>query len=113
VSRCFQFQERSHFSSARTIKRFPLTAAELSKKFRKPHRRTRGEPKQQRKRAEVKDTGGGHQLLFDQAGPQHIDSNGRMIWIADAHRDNGKRFIVRADEKPSVFLELGSDDSGR
>ena len=26
-----------------------------------------------------------------------IDSNGRTIWIADAHRD-GKRFIVRADE---------------
>ena len=25
-----------------------------------------------------------------------IDSNGRTIWIADAHRDNGKRFVVRA-----------------
>jgi len=22
-----------------------------------------------------------------------------MIWIADAHRDDGKRFVVRADEK--------------
>ena len=28
-----------------------------------------------------------------------IDSNGRTIWIADAHRDDGKRFVVRADEK--------------
>jgi hypothetical protein len=28
-----------------------------------------------------------------------IDSNGRTIWIADAHGDNGKRFVVRADEK--------------
>src|SRR6476619_4194558 len=27
-----------------------------------------------------------------------IDSNGRTIWIADAHRDDGKRDVVRADE---------------
>jgi hypothetical protein len=27
-------------------------------------------------------------------------------WIADAHRDDGKRFVVRADEKLSAFLEL-------
>jgi len=27
------------------------------------------------------------------------------IWIADAHRD-GKRFIVRADEKLTAFVEL-------
>jgi hypothetical protein len=27
-----------------------------------------------------------------------IDSNGRTIWIADAHRDDGKRFVMRADE---------------
>src|SRR4029450_11546090 len=26
-----------------------------------------------------------------------IDSSGRTIWIADAHRDDGKRFAVRAD----------------
>jgi len=30
---------------------------------------------------------------------------GRTIWIVDAHRD-GKRFIVRADEKLSAFVEL-------
>jgi hypothetical protein len=35
-----------------------------------------------------------------------IDSNGRRIWIADAHRDNGKRFVVRSDEKLAAFLEL-------
>jgi hypothetical protein len=35
-----------------------------------------------------------------------IDSNGRTIWIADAHRGNGKRFVVHADEKLTAFLEL-------
>jgi hypothetical protein len=30
---------------------------------------------------------------------------GRTIWTVDAHRD-GKRFIVRADEKLNAFLEL-------
>jgi hypothetical protein len=37
-----------------------------------------------------------------------IDSSGRTIWIADAHRDNGKRFVVHADEKLTAFLELES-----
>jgi hypothetical protein len=27
-----------------------------------------------------------------------LDSEGRTIWVADAHRDDGKRFVVRADE---------------
>jgi len=36
-----------------------------------------------------------------------IDSVGRTIWIADAHRD-GQRFIVRADELLTAFLELES-----
>jgi hypothetical protein len=35
-----------------------------------------------------------------------IDREGRIIWIADAHRDDGNRFIVRADEKLTAFLEL-------
>jgi hypothetical protein len=35
-----------------------------------------------------------------------VDSQGRTIWIVDAHRDDGRRFIVRADEKLSAFLEL-------
>jgi hypothetical protein len=28
------------------------------------------------------------------------------IWIADAQCDNGKRFVARADEKLTTFLEL-------
>jgi hypothetical protein len=32
-----------------------------------------------------------------------VDSEGRMMWIADAHRDDGKRFVVRADEKLTAF----------
>jgi hypothetical protein len=28
------------------------------------------------------------------------------IFVADAHRDNGKRFVVRGDEKVTAFLEL-------
>jgi hypothetical protein len=32
-----------------------------------------------------------------------IDCNGRTIWIVDAHRDDGKRFVVRADEKLTAF----------
>jgi hypothetical protein len=35
-----------------------------------------------------------------------IDSEGRTIWIVDAHRDDGRRFIVHADEKHSAFVEL-------
>jgi hypothetical protein len=34
-----------------------------------------------------------------------VDSEGRTIWIADANRD-GQRFIVRADQKLTAFLEL-------
>jgi hypothetical protein len=37
-----------------------------------------------------------------------VDSNGRTIWIADAHRDDGKRFVARAEEKLTAFLELES-----
>ena len=35
-----------------------------------------------------------------------VDSQGRIIWIADAHRGDGKRFVVRADDKLNAFLEL-------
>jgi hypothetical protein len=37
-----------------------------------------------------------------------IESNWRTIWIADAHRDEGKRLVVRADEKLTAFIELES-----
>jgi hypothetical protein len=33
-----------------------------------------------------------------------IDSNGRTIWIADAHRDDGRPFIADA---LAAFVELG------
>ena len=35
-----------------------------------------------------------------------IDSKRQTIWIVDAHRDNGKRLVVHADEKLSAFMEL-------
>jgi hypothetical protein len=37
-----------------------------------------------------------------------VDSSGQTIFIADAHRDDGKRFVVRADEKLTAFMELES-----
>ena len=37
-----------------------------------------------------------------------IDSNGRTIWIVDAHRGDGKRFVVHAEEKLTAFLEIES-----
>ena len=37
-----------------------------------------------------------------------IDSNGRTIWIADAHRRDGKRFVVCDDQKLTAFMELES-----
>jgi len=37
-----------------------------------------------------------------------VDSQGRTIWIVDAHRDDGKRFVVRTDEKLTAFVELDS-----
>ena len=40
-----------------------------------------------------------------------IDSNGRTIWIADAHRGDGKRFVVRADELLTAASGITSGDS--
>jgi hypothetical protein len=34
----------------------------------------------------------------------------RPIWIADAHRDGRKWFVLRANEKLTAFLELESGD---
>ncbi|HEU5247122.1 MAG TPA: hypothetical protein VFU09_08545 [Candidatus Udaeobacter sp.] len=36
-----------------------------------------------------------------------VDSSGRTLFIADAHRD-GKRFVVHADERLTAFPELES-----
>ena len=35
-----------------------------------------------------------------------VDRDGRTIWIVDAHRYDGQRFVVHADEKRTAFLEL-------
>jgi hypothetical protein len=37
-----------------------------------------------------------------------IDSNGRTIRNADSRCDDGKGFVVRADEKLTAFVELES-----
>jgi len=41
-----------------------------------------------------------------------VDASGRTIWIADAH-GYGKRFIVRADEMLTAFVELEVADLRR
>jgi hypothetical protein len=45
------------------------------------------------------------QTRLDMGYVSVVDSQRRTIWIVDAHRD-GKRFIVRADEKLTAFVEL-------
>ncbi len=35
-----------------------------------------------------------------------IDSAGRTLFNVDAHRDDGRRYIVRTDELLTAFLEL-------
>jgi len=37
-----------------------------------------------------------------------VNTDARTIWIADAHRDDGKRFVVYADEKLTALMELES-----
>jgi hypothetical protein len=47
-----------------------------------------------------------YQSLLEWGCVSAIDSCGRTIWIVDAHRGDGRRFIVRADEILSAFIEL-------
>ena len=42
-----------------------------------------------------------------------VDSQGRTIWIADAHRDDRQRFVVRAAQKLTAFVELEAAIRGR
>jgi hypothetical protein len=35
-----------------------------------------------------------------------MGSGGRAIFVTHARRDDGKRFVARADEKQTAFLEL-------
>jgi len=37
-----------------------------------------------------------------------VNAEGRTIFVADAHCDDGQRFVVHADEKMTAFLELES-----
>ena len=37
-----------------------------------------------------------------------VDSNGQTIFVAKLYRGDGKRFVVRADEKLTAFVELES-----
>jgi hypothetical protein len=34
-----------------------------------------------------------------------VDRRGGTIFVAGAHRDDGKRFVVRSEEKLTAFLE--------
>jgi hypothetical protein len=44
---------------------------------------------------------------------QRLIPSGRTIWITDAHRGDGKRFVVHADEKLTAFTELESEIRNR
>jgi hypothetical protein len=35
-----------------------------------------------------------------------VNSRGQTIWITDVHRGDGKRFVARADENLTAFIEL-------
>jgi hypothetical protein len=35
-----------------------------------------------------------------------VNTDGKTVFVADAHRNDGKRFIVRADELLTAFAEL-------
>ena len=42
-----------------------------------------------------------------------LDREGRTIWIADAHRGAGKRFVVCADEKLSIVTTFPKERQSR
>jgi hypothetical protein len=35
-----------------------------------------------------------------------VTHSGREVFVVDAHRGDGKRYVVRSDEKLTAFLEL-------
>ena len=39
-----------------------------------------------------------------------VTSEGRIIWGADAHRNDGRRFVVHADDKLTAFPRIGKGD---
>jgi hypothetical protein len=40
------------------------------------------------------------------AASQRLIPTARTIWIIDAHRGDGKRFVAGADEELTAFIEL-------
>jgi hypothetical protein len=42
-----------------------------------------------------------------------VDSRGRTIFVADAHRADGKRFVVHADEKLTAFWNSKSQRAAK
>ena len=42
-----------------------------------------------------------------------VDANGRTIWIADAHREDGKRFVVPAEENLNIAKALPKERQPR
>ena len=42
-----------------------------------------------------------------------VDCPGRTIFVADAHRDDGKRFVVRAEENLSIAKALPKERQPR
>jgi hypothetical protein len=42
-----------------------------------------------------------------------VDYDGRTLWLVDAHRDDGKRFVARADEKLTAFFQLEATTGAR
>ena len=48
-----------------------------------------------------------HSAGFSLGWVSTLDVEGRTIWIVDAH-GYGKRFVMRADEKLTAFVELES-----
>ena len=50
----------------------------------------------------------GHPAIKNDSSAICVRDGGGTIWIADAHRDDGKRFVVRAGEKLTAFLKLES-----
>ena len=41
------------------------------------------------------------------------DAQGRAVFIVDAHRECGRRFVVRSDELLTAFLELEQATRGK
>ena len=38
--------------------------------------------------------------------PTATDAQARLLFVLDAHRDDGRRFVVQSDEQLTAFLEL-------